>query len=321
VPVLLLRFRTLAKHSYLHTKYIGRFLYQDFLEDPDVSGTWEVNSEVTVEPTMEGVAFSTDVNDLMKPLMWHKIADPEGWVFSLTYQIDLISDALGGYGGGDAEDYGDDHEGFPIHLVITTVNPSEANHIVWPEVDYLGFTSFTVIYDPATAEDSHGSSSYITLNEFKAYDGYRTVREYFNRSTPLREGIAMEAPPFMAPAGHKGPLYVVVVGAGNVAHNLKFVELGKTPVRSTMPVQYACHARTHAIGDGPPKLDCLLASGRKSKQQCSSAWKYDATYEGDESGCMITADERGRGGPWCVLTTDENGFCKGGCKDEDEGAT
>jgi hypothetical protein len=47
----------------------------------------------------------------------------------------LISDALGGgFGGEDHEDY---HEGFSIHRVITSVNPSEANHIVWPEVDYL----------------------------------------------------------------------------------------------------------------------------------------------------------------------------------------
>jgi hypothetical protein len=303
----------------VHTKNIGRFLHHDFLEVPDVSGTWEVNSEVTIEPTTEGVAFSTDINDFMKPLMWYEISDPDGWVFSLTYQIDLISDALGGYGGENHEDYGDDHEGFPIHMVITTVNPSEANHIVWPEVDYLGFTSFTVVYDQATAEDFHGSSSYITLNLFNSDEGYRTVKEYFGERTQLREGIAVEAPPFMVPHDHNGPLYVVVVGVGNSTNNLKFVELGKTQMGSTMPVQYSCHARSHAIGDGPPKLNCTLASGRKSKKQCSSAWKYDSTYEGDESGCMITA-ERG-GGPWCVLTTDENGFCRDGCKDEDEGAT
>jgi hypothetical protein len=293
------------------------------------------NSEVAVEPTREGVAFSTDMNDvisdIMKPLMWYEISDPDGWVFSLTYQIDVVTsnNALGGggYGGGEDDgDYGDgdddDHEGFPIHMVITTVNPSEANYIVWPEVDYLGFSSFTVVYDKkATAEDSHGSSSHITLNRYNpsSSEGYKTVKEYFNRSTHLREGIAIEAPPFMAPAGHNGPLYVVAVGVGHVTHTLKFVELGKTRVRSTMPVQYSCHARSHAFGDGPPKLDCALASGRKSKRQCSSAWKYAFTYEGDESGCVITA-ERGRG-PWCVLATDENGLCKDGCKDEDEGVT
>jgi hypothetical protein len=230
----------------------------------------------------------------------------------LTYQIDLISDVLGGYGG-------DDHEEFPIHVVITTVNPSEANHIVWPEVDFLGFTSFTVVYDQKTAEDSHGSSSYITLNEMKAYGSYRTVKEYFGRSTQLREGIAIEAAPFMVPYDHNGPLFVVLLGAGNATSNLKFVELGKTQVRSTMPVQHSCHARSHVVGDGPPKLDCALASGRKGKKQCSSAFKYDSTYEGDESGCMITA-ERGEG-PWCVLATGENGFCRDGCKDEDEGVT
>ncbi len=284
---------------------------------PDVSsGTWEVNSKVTVEPTAEGVAFSTDINDLMKPLMWYEISNPEGWMFSLTYQIDLILNASGGYGG---VDYGDEHEGFPIHMVITTVNPSKANRTVWPEVDYLRSTSFTVVYDQATAEDSYDSSSYITMHRYTPYEGYKTVKEYFGRNTQLREGIAIEAPPFIAPAGHNGPLYVVVMGAGNVTHNLKFVELGKTQVRSTMPVQYSCYARSHAIGDGPPKLDCGLASGKKSKQQCSSAFKYASSYEGDESGCMITVERRE--GPWCVLATDENGFCRDGCKDEDEGVT
>ncbi len=217
----------------------------------------------------------------------------------------MISDALGGYGGENHEDHGDDHEGFPIHLVITTVNPSEANHIVWPEVDYLGFTSFTVVYDQATAEEN-GSSSYITINRRDPYDGYRTAKEYFGRRTQLHEGIAIEAPPFIAPASHDGPLYVVVMGTGNSTCNLKFVELGKTPTRSTMPVQYSCHARTHAIGDVPPKLDCALASGRKSKQQCSSAWKYDSSYDGDEAGCRITAERRSD--LWCVLVTVRTGI-------------
>ncbi len=264
-------------------------------------------------PTMEGVAFSTDMNQIAKPLMWYEIENPDGWIFSLTYQIDLISDALGGAGG-------EDHEGFfPIHMVIAAVNPSEANNIIWPEVDYLGFTSFTVVYDQATAEDSYYSSSYMTMNRYDLYEGYRTAKEYFGRSTQLREGIAIEAPPFIAPAGHDGPLYVVVMGAGNSTYNLKFVELGQVPMRSTMPVQYSCHARTHAIKDAPPKLDCALASGKKSKKQCSSAWKYDSSYEGDETGCMITA-ERGDG-PWCVLATDENGYCRDGCKEDGEGVT
>jgi hypothetical protein len=112
---------------------------------------------------------------------------------------------------------------------------------------------------------------------------------------------------------------VVVVGTGNSTCNLKFVELGKTPTRSTMPVQYSCHARTHAIGDGPPKLDCALASGGKSHKQCSSAFKYDSSYDGDETGCRITA-ERGSA-PWCVLATDENGYCRDGCQEKDEGVT
>ncbi len=290
------------------------------MEVPDVSGTWEVNSEVTVEPTMEGVIFSTDINDLMKPLMWYEISDPDGWVFSLTYQIDLIFDALGGHAGEDCEDYSNDHEGFPIRMVITTVNPSEANNIVWPEVEYLGLTSLTVVYDQATAEESYGSSSYITVHRCpSSIEGSKIVKEYFGRSTQLREGIAIESSPFMVPRDHNGPLYVVVLGAGNATNNLKFVELGKTRMRSTMPVQYSCHARSHAIGDGPPKLDCALASGKKSKKQCSSAFKYDSTYEGSESGCMITAERES--GPWCVLATDENGLCRGGCKDEDEGVT
>ncbi len=277
---------------------------------------------MTVEPTKEGVAFSTGINDLMKPLMWYEISNPDGWVFSLTYQIDLISNALGGYGGDDHYNYGDDHEGFPIRMVITTVNPSKANHIVWPEVNYLGFTSFTVVYDQVTAEDSYASSSYITMHRYHPYEGYKTVKEYFGRSTQLRKGIAIEASPFIAPAGHNGPLYVVVMGAGNVTNNLNFVELGKTQMRSAMPIQYSCHARSHAIGDGPPKLDCALASGRNRKTQCSSAFKYDSTYEGDESGCKITAERGVRGkGAWCVLATDENGFCRDGCKDEDEGVT
>ncbi len=301
-----------------HLKQIGRFFFQDFSAEPDVSGTWDVNSEVAVVPTMEGVVFSTEMNDVAKPLMWYEISDAVGWIFSLTYQIDLISDALGGYGGEDDEHYGDDHEGFPIHLVITTVNPSEAKHIVWPEVDHLGFASFTVVYDPATAEE-HGSTSYITMNRYDPYDGYRTAKEYFGSSTQLREGIAIEAPPFIAPNSHIGPLYVVVVGTGNATCNLKFVELGKTPTRSTMPVQYLCHARTHAIGDVPPKLDCALAGGRESKKQCSSAWKYNSSYDGDEAGCRVTA-ERGSD-PWCVLATDENGYCRDGCRDEDEGVT
>ncbi len=308
-----------AKHSCSLTKNIGQFLYQDFFEVPDVSGTWDINSEVTVEPTMEGVAFSTDLNDVMKPLMWYEIRDPDGWIFSLTYQIDLISDALAGNGGEDKEDFGDDHEGFPIHMVITTVNPLEASHIVWPEVDYLGFTSFTVVWDQATAEESHGSSSYITLNLYNIYEGYRTVKEYFGESTQLREGIAVEAPPFIAPADHNGSLYVVVVGAGNSTYNLKFVELGKTKMRSTLPAEYSCHARSHAISDAPPKLDCALASGGKSHKQCSSAFKYDSSYDGDATGCRITA-ERGSV-PWCVLATDENGYCRDGCKGEDEGVT
>ncbi len=268
---------------------------------------------------MQGVAFSTEVNDVMKPLMWYEISDPDGWIFSLTYQIDWNADALVGYGGEGNEDFDDDHEGFPIRMVITTVNPSEANHIVWPEVDYLGFTSFTVVYDQATAEDSHGSSSYITLNLYNVYEGYRTVKEYFGESTQLREGIAVEAPPFIAPADHNGSLYVVVVGTGNSTYNLKFVELGKTKMRSTMPAEYSCHARSHAISDAPSKLDCALASGRKSKKQCSSAFKYDSSYAGDEAGCRITA-ERGSD-PWCVLAADENGYCRDGCKDEDDGVT
>ena len=157
------------------------------------------------------------------------------------------------------------------------------------------------------------------MNRRDLYEGYRTAKEYFGRRTQLREGIAMEAPPFIAPASHDGPLYVVVMGTGNSSCNLKFVELGKTPTRSTMPVQYSCHALTHAIGDALPKLDCALASGRKSKQQCSSAFQYDASYDGDETGCRITAERRSA--PWCVLATDENGYCRGGCKDEDEGVT
>ncbi len=275
---------------------------------------------MTVEPTIEGVAFSTEMNeDVMRPLMWYAISNPAGWIFSLTYQIDLVSDALGGYGGEDDEDYGDDHEGFPIHMVITTVNPSEANHIIWPEVDFLRFTSFTVVYDQTTAEDSYNASSYIVLNRYNVYEGYLTVQEYVGKTTQLREGIAIETPPFIVPADHDGPLYVVVMGAGNATHNLKFVELGQTPMRGTMPVQYACHARSHAVRDAPPKLDCALAGGRKSQKQCSSVFKYNSTYAGDETGCMITAD-RG-GGPWCVLATDENGFCRDGCKDKDEGRT
>ncbi len=292
----------------------GRFLRHDFFEDADFWGIWEVNSEVKVESTMKGISFSTEFNDRMKPLMWYEISDPDEWIFSLTYQIDLVSDASGGYGG---DDY--DYEGFPIRMVVTTVKPSEANHIVWPEVNYLGFTSFTVVYDQTTSEDDHSSSSYITMNRYDFYEGYRTVKEYFGKGTTLREGIAVEAAPFLAPADHKGPLFVVVMGAGNATNHLKYVELGKTPMRSTMPVQYSCHARSHAIGDALPKLDCALGDGRNSQKQCSSAWKYDSTYEGDESGCMITA-ERG-GSPWCVLATDENGFCRGGCKDEDEDVT
>ncbi len=286
-----------------------------------MSGTWEVNSEVTVESTMEeGIAFSTERNDHTKPLMWYEISDPDGWIFTLTYQLDLVSDALGGYGGEDHYDYGDDHEGFPLHMVITTVEPSDANHIVWPEVDYLGFTSFTVVYDQTTAEDEHNASSYITMNRYDTYEGYRTVKEYFGRPTKLREGIVVEAPSFVAPADHKGSLFAVVMGAGHASDHLKFVELGKTPMRSTMPVQYSCYARSHAIGDALPKLDCALGSGRESRKQCSSAWKYDSSYQGNnETGCMITA-ERERG-PWCVLATDENGHCRGGCKEEDEGVT
>jgi hypothetical protein len=144
------------------------------------------------------------------------------------------------------------------------------------------------------------------------------VKEYFGERTQLREGIAIEAPPFLAPTDHKGSLYVVVVGTGNSTYNLKFVELGKTKMRSTMPAEYSCHARSHVISDAPPELDCALASGRTSKQQCSSAFQYDSSYDGDETGCRITA---GRSDPWCVLATDENGYCRGGCKDEDEGVT
>ncbi len=274
---------------------------------------------MTVVPTMEGIAFSTDLNDRMKPLMWYEISDPDGWIFSLTYQIDLVSGAFSVYGGNDY-DYGDDHEGSPIRIVITSMKPSEASHIVWPEVDYPGFTSFTVVYDQKIAQGDHNSSSYITMNRYDMYEGYRTVKEYFGRRTKLREGIAVEVPPFLAPADHKGPLFVVVMGAGNATSHLKFVELGKTPMRSTMPLQYSCYARGHAIGDVLPKLDCALGSGRKSKKQCSRAWKYDSAYKGNnETGCMITAERGGR--PWCVLATDENGFCRDGCKDEDEGVT
>jgi hypothetical protein len=271
---------------------------------------------VTVEPTSEGVAFSTERNDdvMRRPLMWYEISRPDGWIFSLTYQIDLVSDLI------DPEDYGDDHEEFPIHMVVTTVNPSEANYIIWPEVDFLGFTSFTVVYDPTTAEDSYNASSYIVLNRYNVYEGYLTVQEYVGKRTRLREGIAIETPPFTVPSDHSGPLYVVVMGgAGHSAYNLKFVELGQTPMRSTMPMQYACHARSHAVRDAPPKLDCALAGGKKSHTQCASAFKYNSTYAGDGTGCMITAD-RG-GGPWCVLATDANGHCRDGCKDKDEGRT
>ena len=52
----------------------------------------------------------------------------------------------------------------------------------------------------------------------------------------------------MVPMGHEGSLYVVVVGdaATTPADNrhLQFVDLGKTPERSTMPVQYSCRSRS-----------------------------------------------------------------------------
>ncbi len=290
-----------------------------------VSGRWEVNSEVTVEQTTEGVAFSTaEIPDRMfqKPLMWYEISDPGGWIYSLTYQIDLnISEALNGVGGDDPVSLRDDHEGFPIHMVITAVRPSEMSNTVWPEVNYLGFTSFTVIHNTTVDEEGRRSSpSHMTLYKFDYYVGYSTVTEYFGRRTQLREGVVIEAPPFIVPVDHDGPLYAVVVGTGHAIHSLQFVELAKTPERTAMPVEYACHARSHAILDTPPKLDCALAEGRKSKKQCSSAWKYDLAFAGNnDTGCMVTP-ERGST-PWCVLTPDENGLCRDGCKDEDEGVT
>ena len=41
------------------------------MKEPNVSGKWKVNSEVAVVTTAEGVAFSTGINDIMKPLMWY----------------------------------------------------------------------------------------------------------------------------------------------------------------------------------------------------------------------------------------------------------
>jgi hypothetical protein len=305
--------------------FAGRFLYQDFVVDKDVSGTWEVNSEVTVERTTEGVAFSTsEIHEhrlFQKPLMWYEISDPAGWIYSLRYQLDLnISEALNGAGGADPVSLRDDHEGFPIHMVITAVKPSEMQHTVWPEVNYLGFTSFTVIRDTTVDEEGRSSASHITLYKFDYYVGYSTEKEYFGRRTQLREGVVIESPPFMAPVDHDGPLYAVVVGTGNASSSLQFVELAKMPERSAMPVVYACHARSHVIEDTPPKLDCALAEGRKSKKQCSSAWKYDLAYAGNnDTGCMTTPERETPS--WCVLTPDENGLCRDGCKDEDEGVT
>jgi hypothetical protein len=178
---------------------------------------------------MEGVVFLTEINSNVKPLMWHEITDPGEWMFSMTYQIDLITSALGGYGGDDYYDYADDHEGFPVHMLITTVNPADATNIVWSEVDHLGFASFTVVYDVSTAEDYYYSSSYITTSIYDSYEGYRLQKEYFGRDTQLREGIIIETPPFIAPSDHDGSLFVVVVGPGNATSNLKFIELGKFP--------------------------------------------------------------------------------------------
>ncbi len=53
--------------------------------------------------------------------------------------------------------------------VVTTVRPAEANHIVWPGVDYLGFTSFTVCV-----------SIYISLR-FHIDNGTKTIRKIQKR--------------------------------------------------------------------------------------------------------------------------------------------